>query len=184
MLQGVLEGLLFVVGEDGISKDKIGDILNIDEKEVNDLIALLKQKYELETSGLIITEFGNFLRLTTKKEHKKYYEALVEMEDDTLLSQSCLETLAIVAYNQPVTRVVVDEIRGIGSSHIIRKLVSKNLIKDVGRSDSPGRPILYAVTKDFLNYFGLNTVDDLPKMETIEVEDKETDLYESKYKEI
>lgn len=107
---------------------------------------------------------------------------MVEIEDNTL-SQAALETLAIIAYNEPITRIVVDEIRGINSSHMIRKLVSMDLIEEKGRSDSAGRPILYGVTDKFLDYFGLANTSELPKIEEIEVDDTEKDLFESKYKE-
>ena len=107
-----------------------------------------------------------------------------EKEANSLLSNAALETLAIIAYNGPVTRVEVDEIRGINSSHLVRKLLLKNLIKDVGRSDKPGRPILYNVTENFLDYFGLQSIEDLPKIEEKVEEDLEKDLFESKYKEL
>ena len=184
MLTGVLEGLLFVVGEDGMTIKKMEQLLSIEEKQVIDILKQLEDKYKKEDSGITLVKFGEYYKLATKKEHKKYYEALVESGDDSLLSQSSLEVLAIIAYNQPVTRLMVEEIRGIGSSHIIRRLISKNLIEAVGRADTAGKPILYAVTKDFLDYFGLESVDSLPKLEEIEVENEETDLYESKYREI
>ena len=95
-----------------------------------------------------------------------------------------METLAIIAYNQPITRIDVDEIRGISSSHMIRKLVSRDLIKEIGRSEGAGRPILYGVTDEFLDYFGLASIDDLPKIEKIDNNDsEETDLFQSKYNE-
>lgn len=183
-LIAVLEGLLFIVGEDGISFSKLKEIMEIDDIKLNELIDNLKEIYNDSKRGLSITKYGDNLKLTTKKEHNKYYEKLALVEDESILTQACLETLAIIAYNGPVTRMNVDEIRGINSSHIIRKLVSKNLVKDVGRSDAPGKPILYNVTNDFLDYFGLNDVNELPKIEEIEIEDEEKDLFESKYKEI
>jgi len=182
-LVGILEGLLFVVGEEGLTKDRIIDILEIDEEKLEELINKLKEEYNLSTRGLNVEVLGNHLKLTTKKEHKEYYEKLVEIENDGLLSQACLETLAIIAYNAPITRVEVDEIRGIGSSHIIRKLLIKNLIKSLGKSDAPGRPILYGVTDEFLDYFGLSSIDELPELEEIELDDSEKDLFESRYKE-
>lgn len=181
-MEAVLEGLLFVTGEEGLSLKKIAEILEIDEDKLNQVIENLEHDYESDKRGIKLELLGNNLKLTTKKEHKKYYEKLVET-DDTILSQASLETLAIIAYNQPITRVKVDEIRGIDSSYVIRKLLLKNLIKDMGRSDAPGKPILYGVTDSFLDYFGLSTIDDLPKLEEINDEDIETDLFESKYKE-
>ena len=104
------------------------------------------------------------------------------MVDSDTLSEAALETLAIVAYNQPITRLVIDEIRGVSSSHIVRKLVSKNLICEIGRSETAGRPILYGTTSLFLDYFGLKTIKDLPQIE-INIDDSEKDLYNSKYNE-
>lgn len=183
-LVAVLEGLLFVVGEDGLSMDQAMQILEVDQKTLVSLLQKLQDSYVQEDRGIRLCALGNHLKLTTKKEHKEYYEKLVETEDDSLLSQAALETLAIVAYNEPVTRVTVDEIRGISSSHIMRKLLSKGLIEELGRSESPGRPILYGVTKDFLDYFGLSSLDELPKIEPVtESIEEEKDLFETKYQE-
>lgn len=182
----VLEGLLFVVGEDGLTINQIMDILEISNEEAKQLISELKEKYEADTSGIRINFLGNTFKLTTKKEHRSYYQKLIENPDSNVLSQAALETLAIIAYNQPVTRLDVDDIRGVSSSQMIRKLVAKGFVKEAGRSDSLGRPILYKTTSEFLDYFGLATIDDLPKMEQFmenNTEVSDTDLYHSKYKE-
>ena len=118
----------------------------------------------------------------TKEEHSKYYKKLVDEDISDSLSNSALEILAIVAYNQPITRVTIDEIRGVSCAHIVRKLVMKNLIKEVGRSELPGRPLLYGVTDQFLDYFGLKSLDDLPEIK-VETESGEKELFDSKYKE-
>lgn len=102
------------------------------------------------------------------------------LEDSDTLSESALEVLAIIAYNQPVTRAMIDEIRGISSSHMLRKLVYKDLIEEVGRSESAGRPILYGTTDLFLDYFGLKTLSELPTIEKKE-DDSVHELYHSKY---
>lgn len=180
----VLEGLLFIAGDEGIDLETIKNILEINDEELNGLIEKLISNYSSSERGLNIEEFGKKIKLTTKAEHKEYYERLVNEEANSLLSNAALETLAIIAYNGPVTRVEIDEIRGINSSHIIRKLVSKNLIEDVGRADTPGKPRLYAVTNDFLDYFGLKDISELPQIEEVELNDEEKDLFESKYKEI
>lgn len=182
--KAVLEGLLFVVGDEGISIDRLKEILEMETLEFNKVLEELQNDYLKDDRGMRIEYLGNLLKLTTKKEHKEYYEKLVETDDDSFLSQAALETLAIVAYNQPITRVEIDEIRGVSSSHMVRKLISKNLIKEVGRSDLPGRPILYSVTNDFLDYFGLSDIDELPKFEEVKADDSEKDLFESKYKEV
>ena len=186
--KAVLEGLLFVVGEEGLSLEQIEDVLEIDEEEAKELLKDLKQSYEEEDRGLRIDFLGNRFKLTTKFEHKEYYQRLIENPETNTLSQAALETLAIIAYNEPLTRIDVDKIRGVGSAQIVRKLVAKGFVKEVGRSDAPGRPILYKTTSEFLDYFGLSTIDDLPNMDEFIEEDavdeeEDSDLYTSKYKE-
>ena len=183
-LIGVLEGILFVVGDEGISKERLIDILEIEDEKLNYLISKLSEKYNNIESGLNIETFADKFKLTTKKEHKNYYTKLVEIEKNTELSPSALETLAVIAYNSPTTRSYVDNIRGLDSSYQIRKLLYRNLIKEVGRSDLPGRPILYSVTDEFLDYLGLSSISELPKLEeTTYTENEVVDLYESRYSE-
>ncbi len=187
-LKAVLEGLLFVVGDDGLDLDEISRVLEISKDDVKELIKELQTDYQSDSRGIRIDFLGDKLKLTTKKEHNMYYQKLLTTEDNNNLSQAALETLAIIAYNQPITRVKVDELRGISNNHIIRKLVAKGLIKESGRSNMPGRPILYETTSEFLDYFGLSSIDELPDMrDFLEEEEKEreedVDLYQSKYKE-
>ena len=187
-LKAVIEGLLFVVGEDGLTLDQIEEVLELKEEEVKELVNELKHSYENEDRGLRIDFLGNRLKLTTKFEHREYYQKLLENPETNMLSQAALETLAIIAYNEPITRMQIDKLRGVGSSQMIRKLVAKGLVKESGRSDLPGRPILYETTNDFLDYFGLSNIKELPDMEKYieaseaEIEE-EKDLYTSKYKE-
>ncbi|MBQ6324369.1 MAG: SMC-Scp complex subunit ScpB [Bacilli bacterium] len=188
MNKAVLEGLLFVVGEDGLTIEQICDVLSINEEEAKGVVMELKKDYEDESRGLRIDFLGNRFKLTTKFEHKEYYQKLIENPETNFLSQAALETLAIIAYNEPITRVQVDAIRGVGTTQIIRKLVAKGFIKESGRSDMPGRPILYETTHEFLDYFGLSSIEDLPNIEEIievqeKEEDKNIDLYSSKYSE-
>lgn len=187
--KAILEGLLFVVGEDGLSIEQIMDVLAIDIETAKELIKELKVDYEDENRGLRIDFLGNRFKLTTKYEHREYYQKLLLNPETNTLSQAALETLAIIAYNEPITRVQIDTIRGVGSKEVIRKLIAKGFIKESGRSDLPGRPILYETTTEFLDYFGLATIEDLPDMrkfleENTKEEDDESDLYDSKYVEI
>ncbi len=189
MNKAVLEGLLFVVGEDGLTLEQIEDVLDIDEDSAKELIKELKKDYEEESRGLRIDFLGNRFKMTTKFEHREYYQKLIENPDTNTLSQAALETLAIIAYNEPITRIQVDAIRGVGSVSIIRKLVAKGFIKESGRSELPGRPILYETTNEFLDYFGLSSTEDLPNIEDIieksnVEEDPNQDLYTSKYQEV
>ena len=186
MLKAVLEGLLFVVGEDGLTIDQIKDVLDTDDETAKNIIMDLKKDYEDDSRGLRIDFLGNRFKVTTKFEHKEYYQKLLENPETNFLSQAALETLAIIAYNEPITRVQVDNIRGVGSTSIIRKLVAKGFVKESGRSELPGRPILYETTHEFLDYFGLASIDELPNIDDIinsvnEDVDDNKDLYTSKY---
>ena len=180
---GVLEGLLFVVGDDGLSLNQIMEILEVDKDGAYPLLNELEQKYEGETSGLHIHILGDTFKLTTKKEHREYYEKLLFNEESNSLSNSALETLAIIAYNEPVTVQDVDTIRGINSREMIRRLVAKGFVCEAGKSDGIGRATMYRTTRDFLDYFGLSSKEELPKFEEIKETVDDTDLYESKYKE-
>ena len=181
-MEGILEGLLYVQGDTGLTLKEVMTILNLTEEEAKNLVYKLKTNYEQENRGLRLNYLGNTFKLTTKQEHKEYYEKLLENPNSHVLSQAALEVLAIVAYNEPITRSQVDEMRGVESTYILRKLLAKGLIKECGRSDLPGHPILYKTTDDFLDYFGLSTKEDLPDIENIIVEsDKEKDLFHSNY---
>lgn len=183
MMEGILEGLLYVTGDDGLTLKEVMSILNITEEEAKELVYKLKTSYESENRGLRLNYLGNTFKLTTKQEHKDYYEKLLQNENTHTLSQAALEVLAIIAYNEPIARSVVDEMRGVDSIYVIRKLLAKGLIKEAGKSDAPGHPILYKTTDDFLDYFGLSSKDDLPKIDDIVTDDTEKDLFKSSYKE-
>lgn len=184
-LLGVLEGILFVVGDEGVTLPQLCDILNVDIEEAKRLLMELKKNYDEENRGIRISYLGDAFKLTTKKEHKEYYQKLIENPESNTLSQTALEVLAIIAYNQPITRVEIDEMRGVNNGYMIRKLVAKGLIKEAGKSTMPGRPTLYATTSEFLDYFGLSSISELPTILTPEVKDEneETELFTSIYKE-
>ena len=184
-MEGILEGLLYVTGDDGLSLKDVMSLLDLSEGEAKQLVYKLKLSYEKENRGLRLSYLGNTFKLTTKAEHKEYYKKLLENPTSHVLSQAALEVLAIIAYNEPITRGNIDEMRGVDSIYVIRKLVAKGLIKEAGKSDKPGHPILYKTTDDFLDYFGLSTKEDLPKIEDISYEeDGESDLFKSSYKEV
>ena len=179
---GILEGILFVQGDEVINLSTLCQIMNITETEAKDLLLNLKKSYEEKNRGLRISYLGDAFKLTTKSEHKEYYEKMVVNPETNTLSQAALEVLAIVAYHQPITRLEIEELRGVSCTHTLRKLLAKGLLKEAGKSDMPGRPNLYKTTSEFLDYFGLATIEDLPKME-IDIDDKETELFTSIYKE-
>ncbi len=180
---GILEGILFVVGDEGINLKNLCEIMNIDIDEAKALLLILKESYESDERGIRISYLGDAFKLTTKECHKEYYQKLVENPDTNTLSPSSLEVLAIIAYNQPITRVEIDTMRGVSSNHIIRKLVAKGLIKEAGKSKMPGRPNLYRTTSEFLDCFGLSSLNELPELEEEQVEDNKSELFTSIYKE-
>ena len=183
-LLGVLEGVLFVVGDEGITLNQICEILNVEMEEAKNLLMELKKTYEVEERGIRISYLGDAFKLTTKKEHKEYYQRLIETPESNTLSPAALETLAIIAYNQPITRVEIDEMRGVNNVHMLRKLLAKGLIKEMGKSTMPGRPNLYGTTSEFLDYFGLSSIKELPLIvKEEEPTENETELFTSIYKE-
>lgn len=183
-LKAVLEGILFIVGDEGTTLKEMSNILQVSEDEVKNLLLELKKDYEKEDRGLRISYLGNAFKLTTKEEHKEYYGRLVTDNKTTTLSNASLEVLAVIAYNEPITRLKVDEIRGVNSSQIIRRLLARGFIKICGKSDDIGKPNLYKTTNDFLDYFGLSSKNDLPEIifKTKE-ESNDGDLYDTTYKE-
>jgi len=184
--KAIIEGLLFVCGDEGLSLEEISDLIEKDKNDTKEIIKNLYNDYETNDRGMQIEYLGNKFKLTTKAEHKEFYKKLVNEEQNSILSQSSLETLAIIAYNGPITRIDIDNIRGVNSSYVIRKLLLKGLIEEVGRSETAGRPRLYNITSKFLDHFGLGSVAELPKIieneETIESE-QEKNLFSSRYKE-
>ena len=182
-MEGIIEGLLYVQGDLGLTIKQIEDILEISEEEAKKLVLNLKNYYEENNRGLRINYLGNTIKLTTKEEHQEYYQKLLEDEKNHKLSQSALEVLAIIAYNEPITRGDLENMRGVDSTYVLRRLLAKGLIKECGKSDLPGRPILYKTTDDFLDYFGLASINDLPSIELKEDDSSPKDLYTSIYKE-
>lgn len=183
-MKAMIEGLLFVKGSDGLSLEELVTLTNGEANEVKKALKELYDDYQSEERGIQLELLGNRYKLTTKEEHRHLYEQLTFEEETSTLSNSALEVLAIIAYNEPITRLDIDEIRGVNSSYVIRKLLLKNLIEEVGRADMAGRPKLYGVTNDFLDYFGLNSTSELPELNPVEeVDNDEKDLFASKYSE-
>lgn len=161
-LKSVLEGLLFVAGDEGLNVKTIAEVVGMDADVVADVLRDLKDDFARDGRGIRIAEVAGGYRLTTAPEHAPYFEKLAYSPARTSLSQAALETLSIVAYRQPITRIDIEEIRGVKSDRAIHTLVAKDLIEEVGRAEQIGRPILYGTTKAFLDYFGLADIGQLP----------------------
>ncbi|NIK77537.1 segregation and condensation protein B [Paenibacillus castaneae] len=170
-LKTIIEGLLFMAGDEGLTKRQLADILELDADLASDLVYDLQRDLEREGRGVQISEVAASYRLTTHPEHAPYFERMAYTPTRSQLSQAALETLSIVAYRQPITRIIIEEIRGVKSDRAIQSLVSKDLIEEVGRADAIGRPILYGTTKSFLDYFGLPSIKELPEPGNVDLED-------------
>lgn len=185
-MKSIVEGLLFIVGDEGIDIKQIADVLQISEIVAVEVIEELKNGYAQEARGIDLVEVAGVYQLTTKREHAEYFKRLVESPTSSTLSQAALETLAIIAYKQPITRAEIEEIRGVKTERPLTTLMSKSLIKEVGRAEGTGRAYLYGTTKDFLEYFGLKTLDELPplpeKLDEAEIQE-EADLFFEKFQE-
>lgn len=186
MLQSRIEALLFVVGDDGLTIKQLSQLLGEPEELVVQTMEVLKTTYEEDLArGVTIKEMAGVYQLITKSDLADTIQRLVENPTAQSLSQASLEVLAIVAYKQPITRVAIEDLRGVKCERPIQTLVSRGLIKEVGRSEGTGRAILYGTTKEFLNYFGLNSMDEMPPLpeEELVEQEQETDLFMTKFQE-
>lgn len=168
----IIESLLFASGDPLKIKD-IASIIESSLEYTEYLLNKLSKNYELEERGIKLISINGAYQLVTKKENSIYLQKLLKTNIRQSLSQASLETLAIIAYKQPVTRINIDEIRGVKSDSAVITLLDKKLIKEVGKLEVPGRPILYATTEDFLRYFGIENIKEMPSIEAILDEFKE-----------
>jgi len=170
-LKSIIEGLLFLAGEEGLSIKQIAEITEQSDGLVGEALEDMKEEWERYERGIQIVQIAGSYKIATLAEHAPYFERLAYSPSRSSLSQAALETLSIVAYRQPITRVEIEDIRGVKSERAIHTLVSKGLIEEVGRAEAIGRPILYGTTKSFLDYFGLANIKDLPEPSQFEDND-------------
>ncbi len=179
--RGIIESLLFAAGDEGLTMKQICEVLEMEEVKAEQLLKELKKEYDKsENRGITLVQMAGAFQLVTKKVHSPYLKKLVESPHTSNLSQAALETLAIVAYKQPITRMEIEEIRGVKTERPLHTLMAKALIKEVGRAEGAGRAYLYGTTKEFLDYFGLKSIEELPPLPEKAVEDyvqEEADLF-------
>lgn len=161
---GIVETILFVSG-DPVSVEELGQLLNMDVRNVKKLMIRMTDCYNFERRGLQIITVNDTYQLATRPEYNTYIERFIGKEHIQGISQAALETLAIVAYKQPITKADIESIRGVKSDHTIKILINMGYIKEVDRMDTPGRPILYGTTDVFLRNFGFTCIDDLPPLD-------------------
>ena len=162
-MEAVVEGLLFAAG-DAVSLEKISEILEIDKKTAKLLLNNMVANSQNSRRGIMMREINGKYQLCTRPEHGDYIKKLFEPRQKHGLSPAAFETLAIIAYNQPITRAKVEQIRGVNSDSAITRLLDRNLIKEAGRLDAPGKPVLYDTTDEFLRSLGFKSLADLPRL--------------------
>lgn len=175
----VLQGLLFIAGNEGLDLLTLAEYLELTKKPktVENLIVSLQMKLnDDDTSGLSLIKVGNIYKLTTKPIHYNRYQVL-KQQPLIRLSQAALETLAIIAYNHPVTKPQIEDIRGVNCDSIIFKLKSLNLITEIGRSELPGKPILYDLTDEFMDHFNIESLTQLPTLPQFNNQNDEQEIY-------
>lgn len=172
MLQAkaVVEAILFAMG-DSVEISKLADVTELTVKEIKNILALMQEEYEQEGRGICIMELEDSVQLCTKPDMYEYLIKIAKTPRKLTLTDSVLETLSIIAYKQPVTRLEIERIRGVSCDHALNKLLEYDLVKELGRLDAPGRPLLFGTTEQFLRCFGVKSIDDLPEMSTVQVEE-------------
>ncbi|MFV0382193.1 MAG: SMC-Scp complex subunit ScpB [Breznakia sp.] len=172
-MKHIIEGLLFLSGDEGLSEQQLLDTLEISKVQLHEEIEVLRNIFLCEDHGIELIHFGGIYKFVSKQQVYAYAEKLFSNTKMANLSSAALETLAIVAYKQPITRVEIEEIRGVGADMMIKKLMARSLLKEAGRSDAPGRPFLYEVTTEFMDSFKLESLKELPELDEYEVQVQE-----------
>ena len=168
-LQGAIEAILFTMG-DSVELEKIAAAVGHDENTTRKIIHNMMDRYDAEDRGIRIIELDNAFQLCTKKEMYEYLIRVAKQPKRYVLTDVLLETLSIIAYKQPVTKLEIEKIRGVKSDHAVNKLVEYGLIEEAGRLDAPGRPILFGTTEEFLRRFSLQSLDELPTLDQEQIE--------------
>ena len=175
--EAVLEGLLYITGDEGITIEQLAKAMDITCERAQELLQGLATKYADDGHGVELVHYGSSYKFVSKAFVHPYAAELFALDKPSKLSPAALETLAIVAYKQPITRVEIEEIRGVGADVMLKKLMGRGLIREEGRSEAPGRPILYVVTEAFMDAFGLASLDELPELPAFNDEEENRDLF-------
>lgn len=175
-LSGRIEAILFVAGE-AVRVEDLSKALNVSVREIETELVHLRDEYDFHQRGFTLKRFGHQVQLATRALYSTDVVHLLQPVQKQSLSQAAMETLAVVAYKQPVTRAEVEQIRGVKCDYSLQSLMNKELIMEVGRKEALGRPILYGTTENFLAHFGLTNLEDLPPLPEIPADKPAEDLY-------
>ncbi len=178
-LKQIIEGILFVCGDEGISLTQLAEVLDMSEDSLQLMMDGYMTEFNLdETRGIEIVSYGYKYKFVTKAISHDYIQKLFQEEKNRGFSNAALETLAIIAYKQPITRVEIEEIRGVSCDMMIRKLLARGLIQEAGRLNTPGMPYTYEVTQQFLDTFSLADLKELPELPDYDKPSEESELYD------
>ena len=175
--EAVMEAVLFTMG-DSVEIARLAETIEEDVKKTKEILEDMKQRYEKENRGITLIELEESVQLCTKPQMYEYLVKVAKTPKKFVLTDTLLETLSIIAYKQPVTRLEIEKIRGVSCDHAVNRLLEFNLITEVGRLDAPGRPLLFGTTEEFLRRFGIQSVDELPVMNPEQVETLKTEAEE------
>ena len=168
--KAAIEAILFAMGE-SVEISRLADAIGEDVKSTGEILEELAGEYEQEGRGIGITRLDNAVQLCTKAEMYEYLIRIAKAPRKMILTDTVIETLSIIAYKQPITRVEIERIRGVSCDHAINKLLEYDLIMELGRLDAPGRPLLFGTTEQFLRSFGVASLEELPELSTVQIEE-------------
>lgn len=168
--EAVIEAILFTMG-DSVEIEKLAAVIEENVRTTKKILAKMKEQYEQENRGISLIELDGSVQLCTKNDLYEYLIKIAKVPRKLTLTDTLLETLSIVAYKQPVTRLEIERVRGVSCDHAVNRLVEYDLIKEVGRLDAPGRPLLFGTTEQFLRSFGLKSLEELPELNPVQVEE-------------
>lgn len=168
--EGALEAILFAMG-DAVELDKLAKAVGHDKETTRRVLMHMMDSYREENRGIQLVELEDSFQLCTKKEYYEYLIQVAKQPKKLTLSDAVMETLSIIAYKQPITKGEIEKIRGVKSDHAVNRLVEYNLVMELGRLDAPGKPILFGTTEEFLRNFGVKSLEELPTINPVQVED-------------
>lgn len=176
-IEGIIEALLFAAGE-AVPLEKISRVVEQDQETTRKIIHAMEERYHEDNRGIQIIHLEGSYQLCTKEQYYQYIQSYYVAPKKLTISDTLLETLSIIAYEQPITKAQIEHIRGVRCDHVVNKLIEYNLVCEQGRMNAPGRPILFGTTEDFLRFFGLSSIKGLPtlKQEILEKMNEEIQL--------
>lgn len=170
LAKAAIEAILFAMGE-SVEISRLADVIEEDVKTTRDILEEMDREYRQEGRGIGLTQLDDAVQLCTKAEMYEYLIKIAKAPRKMVLTDTVIETLSIIAYKQPITRVEIERIRGVSCDHAINKLLEYDLITELGRMDAPGRPLLFGTTQQFLRCFGVGSLEELPELSTVQIEE-------------